>query len=478
MSLLEIGIFSAVALLIRFLGSLKHSVAAQLRQWVLMIASIFAIYWLQPVNSVRYMDFWLPSLIIVIVVLQWAILVSKEERQQKNNLIVTGAIFGFILLIGATRMLSYRGVITATRPPQFWQPLIFVSLSIGCYAFVWWKGKSSPTQKFIGLVVLLVSLLAVMKTPYLVEKTSYGLRILLNQSPDMAASTDLRWFGLSYIAFRLIATIFDKRNRQFNQISLQDYFVYIFFFPTLTAGPIDRINRFTKDLAIPSNPFDNDLVVAAKRIFVGMFKKFVVADTLALIALNSTNVFQISNRFWMWFALYAYTFQILFDFSGYTDIVLGISKLMGFNLPKNFNLPYFAKNISDFWRRWHITLSNWFRDYVFIPLEWRVRKNPQKRLFRDGHMLFVFVLTGLWHGVTANFVVWGLWHGLGLVIQSRWNEWITQKISRFADQKSIGIISDGLRIFFTFHYVALGWIWFALPSSAEAIHVFKLLLGV
>ena len=477
MSLLQIGIFCAVALLIRAFSLFKQDWATSIRQWSLLAASLIAIYWLQPANSVRYMDFWLPTVIIGIVVVQWAMLMSKEARQDKQNLITAGVIVGLVLAVAATRMLSFRGILTATRPPQFWQSLIFVAILAIAYAMIWWKGKSTRTQKFMVAITLLIAILVVMKTPFLVEKTSVVLRILLKQSPDMATATDLRWFGLSYIIFRLIATIFDKRNHQLNEISLQDYFIYVFFFPTLTAGPIDRINRFKKDLALPSSLFNQDLLVAGKRIFIGMFKKFVIADTLALVALNQSNVLQIENRFWMLVVLYAYTFQILFDFSGYTDIVLGIGKLMGFDLPENFNLPYLAKNISEFWRKWHMTLSSWFRDYVFIPLEWKLRKHPQKRWFRDGHMIFVFLLTGLWHGVTINFLVWGAWHGIGLVAQSHWSEWLTPKLRKVTSLEKWNWLQDGVRILITFHYIALGWIWFALPNWTQALHTFQVIFG-
>jgi D-alanyl-lipoteichoic acid acyltransferase DltB (MBOAT superfamily) len=477
MSLLQIGIFCAVALLIRAIGLFKKDWTSYVRQWSLMVASLLAIYWLQPANSVRYMDFWLPTVIIGIVVLQWALLVNKDARQNRQNLITAIVIVGLILIVAATRMLSFRGILTATRPPQFWQSLIFVALMSVAYGLIWWRGKSTPTQKFWGAIAFLVAILVVMKTPFLVEKTSVGLRTLLNQSPDMATSTDLRWFGLSYIVFRLIATIFDKRNHQLNEISLQEYFIYVFFFPTLTAGPIDRINRFKKEISLPNSLFTQDLLIAGKRIFIGMFKKFVIADTLALVALNNNNVMQIENRFWMLIVLYAYTFQILFDFSGYTDIVLGIGKLMGFDLPENFNLPYLAKNISEFWRKWHMTLSSWFRDYIFIPLEWNKRKHPQKRWFRDGHMLIVFLLTGLWHGVTINFVVWGAWHGIGLVAQSHWSEWLTPKLRKVTSLENWEWLQTGLRIFVTFHYVAFGWIWFALPNWTQALHTFQVIFG-
>ena len=477
MSLLQIGIFCAVALLIRAISLFKKDWTSSVRQWSLLVASLLAIYWLQPANSVRYMDFWLPTVIISIVVLQWALLVNKEARQNRQNLITAIVIVGLILIVAATRMLSFRGILTATRPPQFWQSLIFVTIMSIAYGLIWWKSKSTPTQKFWGVIAFLVAILVVMKTPFLVEKTSVGLRTLLNQSPDMATSTDLRWFGLSYIIFRLIATIFDKRNHQLNEISLQEYFIYVFFFPTLTAGPIDRINRFKKEILLPNSLFNQDLLIAGKRIFIGMFKKFVIADTLALVALNNSNVMQIENRFWMLIVLYAYTFQILFDFSGYTDIVLGIGKLMGFDLPENFNLPYLAKNISEFWRKWHMTLSSWFRDYIFIPLEWNKRKHPQKRWFRDGHMLIVFLLTGLWHGVTINFVVWGAWHGIGLVAQSHWSEWLTPKLRKVTSLEKWEWLQTGLRIFVTFHYVAFGWIWFALPNWTQALHTFQVIFG-
>ena len=170
MSLLQIGIFCAVALLIRAFSLFKQDWAISIRQWSLLAASLIAIYWLQPANSVRYMDFWLPTVIIGIVVVQWAALMSKEARQDKQNLITVGVIVGLVLAVAATRMLSFRGILTATRPPQFWQSLIFVAILIAAYALIWWKGKSTPTQKFMVAITLLIAILVVMKTPFLVEK--------------------------------------------------------------------------------------------------------------------------------------------------------------------------------------------------------------------------------------------------------------------------------------------------------------------
>ncbi len=217
-------------------------------------------------------------------------------------------------------------------------------------------------------------------------------------------------------------------------VSLSEYVVYVIFFPALAAGPIDRIERFVGDLRRPLALTADDLGEAGKRLVLGLFKKFAIADALALIALNATNALQVRTAGWAWVLLYAYAFQIYFDFSGYTDIAIGLGRLLGIKLPENFKAPYLKPNLTQFWNNWHMTLTQWFRAYFF---------NPVTRAMRSGKkpvpipvIIFItqvvtMVLIGLWHGVTMNYVVWGLWHGLGLFIHNRWSELTKGRFARF-----------------------------------------------
>lgn len=257
--------------------------------------------------------------------------------------------------------------------------------------------------------------------------------------------------------------------------------IYMVFFPALTAGPIDRLERFIQDLRQDS-PFSvDDLIVSGRRLAIGMFKKFVLADTLALIAINPLNVEQIRTTSWMWVLLYAYALQIYLDFSGYTDIALGIGKLLGINLPENFNKPYLKSNLAHFWNNWHMTLTQWFRAYYFNPLVRSLRRSKTRfspALVVLFSQLSTMLLIGLWHGISWNFALWGVWHGLGLFVHNRWSEWIKPRLLFLECSSFLQRAYTVLGVLLTFHFVTLGWVWFALPQVSQATMVFSSLFGL
>ncbi|MGD8458037.1 MAG: MBOAT family O-acyltransferase [Anaerolineales bacterium] len=292
---------------------------------------------------------------------------------------------------------------------------------------------------------------------------------------------DISWIGFSYIAFRLIHVLRDRITGRLPEIDLAELITYIIFFPTITAGPIDRIQRFIEDLRADFTLKSPQIILGGKRILIGLFKKFALADSLALIALNPQNAVQVTSTGWTWIMLYAYSFRIYYDFSGYTDIALGIGQLLGFSLPENFNRSYLQTNLTTFWNNWHMTLTNWFRAYFFNPLTRAMRTSKRKLplwLIIFVAQLSTMVLIGLWHGITWNFVIWGFWHGVGLFIHNRWAD-LTRPILKLAD-KSTGIqrLVDSLGVLLTFNYVSLGWLWFVLPNPEISIQVFQKLIGI
>ena len=195
------------------------------------------------------------------------------------------------------------------------------------------------------------------------------------------------------------------------------------FFPAFTAGPIDRLDRFVPELRSPLPLEDRDWLDAGGRIVVGLFKKFVISDLLAVISISDGLVPYVRAAGWMWIFLYAYSLRIYFDFSGYTDIAIGIGRLMGVRLPENFAAPYLKSNIALFWNSWHMTLTQWFRAYVFNPLTRRLRSAavpPPMWLIILVTQASTMVLIGLWHGITWSFAAWGMWHAIGLFIHNRW----------------------------------------------------------
>jgi D-alanyl-lipoteichoic acid acyltransferase DltB (MBOAT superfamily) len=218
---------------------------------------------------------------------------------------------------------------------------------------------------------------------------------------------------------------------------------------------------------------------AGGRFIIGLFKKFVIADALAVFALNANTAPHISSSGWYWILLYAYAFQIYFDFSGYTDIAIGLAKVMGINLPENFNSPYLKPNITLFWNSWHMTLTQWFRAYFFNPLQRGLRSSRVQIapwLLILMLQVATMVLIGLWHGVVLNFVIWGVWHGTGLFLHNRWREYMSSRFYLWAVTPLRKNILTTSGIFLTFHFVTLGWVFFLLPANQIPMAV-KMLLG-
>jgi alginate O-acetyltransferase complex protein AlgI len=215
--------------------------------------------------------------------------------------------------------------------------------------------------------------------------------------------------GVSFYALQAIAYIVDcYRGNAGNPAGILDYSLYMSFFPRLTAGPIVRADEFLPQLARRAIVDGAALWEALVLISFGMFKKLVIADNLAVVADPIfANLHASPSRILL--ATYAFTVQIYCDFSGYTDIALGVARLFGYQLPENFNWPYLSRNPADFWRRWHITLSNWLREYIFFSLP---GQRSKRRVFIYVNFLITMLICGVWHGVGWTFALWGLYHGV------------------------------------------------------------------
>ncbi|MBC7877089.1 MAG: MBOAT family protein [Anaerolineales bacterium] len=447
----------------------------------ILIASIIVIFWLQSALPLRGFDFWLPVATLVITIFSWYITAALEARHSRKNWSTLALIITIVLLLNLTRFLPFDPALTASRPPQTEILLLILALS-GLFLFLTKKLTRFHTALLAIAIISLILIFLAIKVPAFAYWVSYGIRLLTSQSLEQAKITDLRWLGFSYVAFRIIHTLRDRQMGRLPDVDLAEYMTYVIFFPAFTAGPIDRIERFMKDLRQPATALGNDeLLVAGQRFILGLFKKFVIADALALIALNDVNALQVRTAGWTWILLYAYAFQIYFDFSGYTDIAIGTSRLLGIKLPENFSTPYLKPNLTQFWNNWHITLTQWFRAYFFNPTtRWlRSWKNPLPMpLMILVTQVATMVLIGFWHGVTWNFTLWGLWHGLGLFIHNRWNEFTRARATAWATtpiRQNVLAISG---VLITFHFVALGWIFFALSSTSTSLHVFLKLFSI
>ncbi|MCZ2288610.1 MAG: hypothetical protein LC138_07240 [Anaerolineales bacterium] len=470
--LLALGLSVALGLAFRSKG----------RVYALAIVSVAALYWLQPDLKINGHEIFLPTLVLGLVLLSWGLVTDAEARAHRENLLAGLGVIGLVAILEAVSRLDMNVAWFNPSPAPGLPTALLVLAGIVSLAIL-----SAPRLKPAGIWVLLVTLVALfvlIKLPAVSSAMALSLHKISLHLPGLEASFlprfDLRWFGFSYIAFRLIHTLRDCQAGRLPQVSLAEYVTYVVFFPALAAGPIDRVERFVKDLRQPLALDSAGWLEAGQRIMLGLFKKFVLADSLAVFALSATNASQIRTAGWMWLYIYAYTFLIYFDFSGYTDIAIGLGRLMGIKLPENFNAPYLKPNLTQFWNNWHMTLTQWFRAYFFNPLTRWLRSEIKLPVWS---IIFVaqiatMILIGLWHGIAWNFVIWGLWHGLGLFIQNRWSESIHPRLAGWLLTPVRQKIIEGLGILVTFHFVSLGWIFFALPKPGQALSVFAKLFGV
>jgi D-alanyl-lipoteichoic acid acyltransferase DltB (MBOAT superfamily) len=472
MGLLEIAVSVAAALLV---GSLARGTW---RTTLLLVLRVLAVYWFQPVIPLRSFDFWLPSLTLAFVILTWLVTSGTGAWTARQNLAALLLIVGVATFVELSRYFLPGPILTATTPPSFLQYLFLALFLAVAILLLFQLSRRRPSQTITFVIVLLIAILVILKTPALSQQTSVLLRTLANRSVEDALATDLRWLGFSYIAFRLIHVLRDRQTGRLPELSLAEFATYVVFFPSLAAGPIDRAERFAGDLRKEFRLTQDETLSAGKRLVIGLFKKFVIADALALIALNDALAIQVRSTFWMWVVTYAYAFQIYFDFSGYTDIAIGTARLTGIRLPENFASPYLKPNLAQFWNSWHITLTQWIRSYFFNPFNrWLrgYRSMPQWTMILIGQ-LSTMLLIGLWHGVTVNFVLWGLWHGFGLFLQNRWSDFAKRRFNGTDTRQQTALKFGG--IFLTFNFVALGWVFFALTGPELSVMVFRKLFGM
>ena len=221
--------------------------------------------------------------------------------------------------------------------------------------------------------------------------------------------------GISFFTFQSIAYYIDTKKKGQNQLnSLSEIVLFLTFFPQLVAGPIIKSIDFKSDLLKLDRFKTDEIQYGILRIGYGLIKKLLFANSLSRLVDVQTQAFETEvSMLSAWIIVFAFSFQIYFDFSGYCDIAVGLGKLLGFDLPENFNFPYRAKSFTEFWTRWHITLSQFFRDYVYIPLGGN--RNGVLKTYRN--LWITFILTSLWHGANYNFILWGIIHGSFLSIE-------------------------------------------------------------
>lgn len=268
--------------------------------------------------------------------------------------------------------------------------------------------------------------------------------------------------GISFFTFQQMSMLWDlNKMKHPHKVTFGQTLLYVIFFPQLIAGPIVRYNDIIDQIDTRKENIDQ-FYSGVKRFILGLFKKVILANGCAIIidTLLKEEISILAPSA-LWLGIIAYSLQIFFDFSGYSDMAIGLGRMFGFNILENFNFPYVARSMQDFWRRWHISLSTWFRDYVYIPLG-----GSKVGLGRTYANLFiVFLLTGFWHGATWSFVFWGVFHGFFLILERLFLGNVLAKIPRFFGWIYMIVI------------VLIGWVYFRVEDFADATQYVAGLFG-
>lgn len=301
------------------------------------------------------------------------------------------------------------------------------------------KYRADAKKKKLFLIltcVLDIGILAVFKYTGMITETLNMLPFL--NIPELQISLPI---GISFYTFQTMSYVIDVyRDDAPVSKNFINFGTYVALFPQLIAGPIVRYRDIAEQLVNRRETLEM-FTKGVKLFMVGLAKKVIIANTMGTL---TTNIFATTDENGVvgtWVGMIAYTFQIYFDFSGYSDMACGLGNMMGFEFLKNFNYPYIAKSITDFWRRWHISLSTWFKEYVYIPLGGN-RKGVKRQIL---NLLIVWGLTGLWHGAAYNFVLWGLYYGLLLILE------------KFVLKKYLDRLPSFVQHIYTLFIIIIGW---------------------
>ena len=263
--------------------------------------------------------------------------------------------------------------------------------------------------------------------------------------------------GISFYTFQILSYVIDL---YWGKVGVQkNYFrllLYVSFFPQLIAGPIVRYETVEKEISDRKTTLDG-FINGFKRFIWGLAKKVIIANNVAIFCDYIYNNYSSYGSNILWVAAICYTLQIYFDFSGYSDMAIGLGKMFGFNFLENFNYPYIATSITDFWRRWHISLSSFFRDYVYIPLG----GNRVSKIKFIRNIFIVWLLTGIWHGASYNFILWGLYYAILLLIEKMVTGRYIEKLPKV------------LKILYSLFFITLGWVIFRVENINDLILVIK-----
>lgn len=386
-------------------------------------------------SSIVFLFYFLPIFFLIYFVL---------DRKYKNIFILLGSVFFY-----------------SWSAPRF----IFVLLGTTVIDFYVVLLMDSLRQKSLRRLLLCISLAINLGLLFYFKYSNFFIENL-NHLLIHAGVKQIGWtklvlpIGISFYTFETITYVVDVYRRVHKPLrNFWDYQLYIILFPKLIAGPIIRFHDFADQIY---DHFDHETVEnrlrGLYRFFLGLAKKVMIANVMGAAAdtIFNANISDLSTGI-AWMGALSYTFQIYFDFSGYSDMAIGLGQMMGFRFPENFNNPYTALSITDFWRRWHITLGSWMRNYLYIPLGGN-RVASKVRLYFN--LWLVFLASGLWHGAAWGYIIWGAYHGFFLVIERLFLVKWLERLKRFS-------------FLYTFPVVLVGWVFFRLEYFHPAIGYLK-----
>jgi alginate O-acetyltransferase complex protein AlgI len=320
----------------------------------------------------------------------------------------------------------------------------------------------SSQRKLIAKILLILSVACNLGILFYFKYLDFSINTVNRVFHSAIALRDIVLpIGISFFTFQGMSYVIDLYRQK---VSVQKnpglLAFYISFFPQLIAGPIVRYIDIEKQIYSRTESIEK-FMSGAQRFIIGLAKKLVIANNMGYVADLVFNNPALENTAAIaWLGVICYTFQIYFDFSGYSDMAIGLGKMFGFEFLENFNYPYISKTITEFWRRWHMSLSSWFKDYVYIPLGGNRKGNVYVNL------LIVFIVTGFWHGASFNFLAWGLWHGLFLIIE---------RLFSAREIKSKKFVP--LRYVISMLIVVVGWVFFRSPGLRYALSYLGIMFG-
>ena len=359
---------------------------------------------------------------------------------------------------------KYRNIVLLIFSLLFyaWGEPVYILLMILSIIMNYYFAKlidKSKSRKLILIISIIcnIGLLVVFKyTDFIISIFNFVFRL------DIKSTNIALPIGISFYTFQILSYVIDVYRKKVKvQNNIINLGCYISAFPQLIAGPIVTYDVVEKELSNRVEDRDN-FYIGTKRFIIGLAKKILLANSVGYIC---DSIFGLSTTLWkfplIWLAIISYTLQIYFDFSAYSDMAIGMGRMLGFHYLENFNYPYISKSITEFWRRWHISLSTWFRDYVYIPLGGnRVSK---KRMCMN--IMIVWALTGLWHGASINYLLWGLYYGIILLLE------------KLLLKKYIDKMPNIFKHMYTIIIFVFGWTIFRLENLSDLLCAFKSLLG-